>query len=158
MQTNRIPGETKTIVMIRITLATGKISARVIIIEAGKEKIVKNSNTAIKITTDPIIFNNSFKIICPDLNPLRDEGSLTSTGSIHPALALWDVIGFSFNAESPRRVYHCGWSYDGLLAPPIVCTWTLSRHDVNGRLTHLSFDLADEKLPLILDLGLQRYS
>lgn len=93
-----------------------------------------------------------------DLNPILDEGSPTSTGSIHAAILLCNVLALKFNPEQPRNHYSRGWGCDAVQARPILYTWTLSIQDLHNRTIHLSFDLCDDYSPLIIGLDVQRYS
>lgn len=94
----------------------------------------------------------------PDLNPVLDEGSPTSTGGISTVLALCEVLGTQFQAERSKSQYRRGWGNEALNSRPIMCAWTLTVQDLNGRPTDLIFDLTDDQAPLIMGLDLQQFS
>lgn len=73
-------------------------------------------------------------------------------------MALCDVLGVRFFAEAANKNYKRGWGIDSHDALPIICSWTLTLQDINGRTTHISFDLTHGDSPLIIGLDLQQYS
>lgn len=73
-------------------------------------------------------------------------------------MALSHVLRIAFRAERPRRQYNRGWGVKGLDAHPVICAWTLTIQDVNGRPTNLFFDLTDDESPLTIGLDVQQYS
>lgn len=50
-----------------------------------------------------------------------------------------------------------GWGEDCLGAKPIVCSWTLTIHDVTGKPTALTFDLVQGNSPLIVGMDVRAY-
>lgn len=93
----------------------------------------------------------------PDPNPILDDGNPTSTGSIASASRLCDLVGISISLDPPRNIYRRGWGCEGLEPTTVICSWTLTLQDLEGKVTHVTFDLFDDDSPLIIGLYVTKY-
>lgn len=93
-----------------------------------------------------------------DLDPVLDEGSPKSTGSVSAAMAFCEVLGIRFMARRPRVIYKQAWGTNAVNASKNMCKLTLMTQDINGRPTLISFGLTEDDSPLIVGLDLQKYS
>lgn len=84
----------------------------------------------------------------PDPNPILDEGAPTSTRGIENANTLCEILGVPLILEPPRERYYQGWGVNCLGAKLVVCSWTLTLHDITGKPTSLTFDLVPGRCPL----------
>lgn len=93
----------------------------------------------------------------PDSNPIFDEGAPISTGGIENASTLSEILGIKLVLEPPRERYYLGWGEECLGQKPIICSWTLTLHDVTGKPTSFTFDLVRGSSPLILGQDIRQY-
>ena len=87
-----------------------------------------------------------------DPNPVLDEANPTASVGLASAARLCEILGLNIELEQPAFFYERGWGNKALGAKPIVCSWTLTLADRNGRPTSITFDLFDDDSPLALGL------
>lgn len=92
-----------------------------------------------------------------DLNPILDDGALTSTSGIENATALCDALCIPLDLDPPRAHYFHGWGDTAENAKPFIATWTLVINDIHGRPTSLQFDIVEGTSPMILGLDVRKY-
>lgn len=93
-----------------------------------------------------------------DPNPILDEGSPTSTGSVKAASTLCDAIGIPLTLDPPRDVYQRGWGPTASNAVLITSSWTLTIQDMHDKAVSLTFDLSEDDSPLVIGLDAKRHS
>lgn len=67
-------------------------------------------------------------------------------------------MGIPFRPEKAKRRYQRGWGHQGLGLQRVVCSWTVSFQDRNGKSTDLHFDLFSDGSPLFIGMDLQQFS
>lgn len=93
-----------------------------------------------------------------NLNFILDKGPHTLTGGIRAAQKLCENSEINLKPEPARQRYNRGWKHHMLDTQPIVCSWTITKQDLNNTLIFSTLDLSNDDALLVDDLDLQQYS
>lgn len=93
-----------------------------------------------------------------DANPILDEGAPTSTGRVNNYMSLFMAICIGLKLKPSRAINLHEWGEGCSDSKRIICSWTITMPEIDGRPAKYTFDLVRGRSPFIIGLDLKRNS